>query len=516
MAAAQTLVFASTVPGPGSASVPANVLGQEDPAMGSKTRIGSSDDAEKSAVAPPPSVPVTNQPSSTATTAPIPRATAVWWQNDAVLRARIDAGSGDALGLVWIKNKGFPWWPARRVPTEYLQMVPEKCKKPKQKNGETTCEAYLYFGTLEYQWIVNGCQRYPMVSFREGWQVGHWAFSKRKPLMGGIGQACELLIAPDTQIPGFFDYVEPAEPETPDAVEKTTSITDSTQHKSQVQNAERAAKKKAKRAAAGLKKKALKTKELLTKKAHATKDDAKKLSHKVKKEQTTVGVGTKRVGEPHDEAPPAKRTPQPDVKWPSLAALTDFPKSSSFTPPGYAKFELPFHLRKEGKPPFYKTLQRCQWVCQRPPRRFPRDEVEQCLCVPTDAMRVAMFDLREAEKVLAASKKAVKGDGVGVVAGAGAVAGDTAEAREKEPSKETREPKTDIAKTGCGPGCFNRASFTTCDSRVCPCGSACGNLPFHLLSSPKSKTLLTESRGWGLFAAEKGTAGRAFPNPGAV
>jgi hypothetical protein len=39
MAAAQTLVFASTVPGPGSASVPANVLGQEDPAMGSKTRI---------------------------------------------------------------------------------------------------------------------------------------------------------------------------------------------------------------------------------------------------------------------------------------------------------------------------------------------------------------------------------------------------------------------------------------------------------------------------------------------
>ena len=104
MAAAQTLVFASTVPGPGSASVSANVLGQEDPAMGSKTRIGSSDDAEKSAVAPPPSVPVTNQPSSTATTAPIPRATAVWWQNDAVLRARIDAGSGDALGLVWIKN----------------------------------------------------------------------------------------------------------------------------------------------------------------------------------------------------------------------------------------------------------------------------------------------------------------------------------------------------------------------------------------------------------------------------
>jgi hypothetical protein len=64
-----------------------------------------------------------------------------------------------------------------------------------------------------------------------------------------------------------------------------------------------------------------------------------------------------------------------------------------------------------------------------------------------------------------------------------------------------------LARTGCGPECFNRASFTTCDQRVCPCGAACGNRAFHFLKSPKTKTLLTEHRGWGLFLDEPVTRG---------
>ena len=104
---------------------------------------------------------------------------------------------------------------------------------------------------------------------------------------------------------------------------------------------------------------------------------------------------------------PLKR--KKEAKWPGLTALTEYPKTPAFAPETERGFEttpfaLPYEVRKEGKPPRYTTLQRCQWVCQRPPRPFPRDEVEACLCVPTDAMRAAALEAREAERAAAASQ----------------------------------------------------------------------------------------------------------------
>ena len=65
-----------------------------------------------------------------------------------------------------------------------------------------------------------------------------------------------------------------------------------------------------------------------------------------------------------------------------------------------------------------------------------------------------------------------------------------------------------LARTGCGAECFNRSCRTTCDPRVCPCGPSCSNRPFHLLTSPKTRIVLTEHRGWGLFVTEPVRAGR--------
>ena len=64
-----------------------------------------------------------------------------------------------------------------------------------------------------------------------------------------------------------------------------------------------------------------------------------------------------------------------------------------------------------------------------------------------------------------------------------------------------------VPRTGCGEDCFNRSCHTTCDPRVCPCGLSCSNRPFHLLTFPRTKTILTENRGWGLFLAEPVRAG---------
>ena len=54
----------------------------------------------------------------------------------------------------------------------------------------------------------------------------------------------------------------------------------------------------------------------------------------------------------------------------------------------------------------------------------------------------------------------------------------------------------------CGPACLNRLSYMHCNKKICPCGDACQNKPFHMLESPKMDVFLTSSKGWGVRAAE--------------
>ena len=37
---------------------------------------------------------------------------------------------------------------------------------------------------------------------------------------------------------------------------------------------------------------------------------------------------------------------------------------------------------------------------------------------------------------------------------------------------------------GCGEDCLNRHSYIHCDPKLCPCGAACSNRPFHALRTP--------------------------------
>ena len=53
-----------------------------------------------------------------------------WWVRDAELHAKIAAGAADHLGLVWVKNKGYPWWPARRVDEVYHNQVNPAARGP--------------------------------------------------------------------------------------------------------------------------------------------------------------------------------------------------------------------------------------------------------------------------------------------------------------------------------------------------------------------------------------------------
>ena len=508
MAATITLVPAASVPGAKSAMAHAGAPDPQSGAPLAKPPIVSSDEPVASTpavapVAPPRAV----TPAKTAS----PEGAPAWWANDAVLRARIDSGAAERLGLVWVKNKGYPWWPARTVPAAYLGKVNPACKRPSGKDAEL-CQAYQYFGTLEYQWIPPKCARYPVQTFAEGWAQGHWAWSKRKPLMAGIGQACSLLITPETTPPGFFDYVAPPTPEPP--VKRQEPPKDrglKERERSEKLKAKAKAKQAALKAKAKAKQAALKAKAKAKAEAEARKSEAKANALKLKveareaKKRASAGGGA----EARDDAgavSPLKRKKK--AKWPGLTALTEYPKTPAFAPETERGFEttpfaLPYEVRKEGKPPRYTTLQRCQWVCQRPPRPFPRDEVEACLCVPTDAMRAAALEAREAERAAAASRKEAKASADASAAAGGSVSAE-AEVRASKP-----QPQPPAApRVGCGSECFNRASFTTCDARVCPCGAACGNRPFHLLASPKTKTILTEHRGWGLFLAEHVAAGR--------
>jgi hypothetical protein len=49
-------------------------------------------------------------------------------------------------------RKGYPWWPAQRLPPSAHDEVPAACPKPSSKSGAS--DAYQFFGTGEYQWIL--------------------------------------------------------------------------------------------------------------------------------------------------------------------------------------------------------------------------------------------------------------------------------------------------------------------------------------------------------------------------
>ena len=527
MAAAITLAPVASVPGAKSAMAHAGAPEPESGAPLAKPPIVSSE--EEPFASTPTVAPAAPPRAVTVAKTAAPEGTPAWWTNDAVLRARVDSGAAERLGLVWIKNKGYPWWPARTVPAAYLGKVNPACKRPSGKDAEL-CQAYQYFGTLEYQWIPPKCARFPVLTFAEGWARGHWAWSKRKPLMAGVGQACSLLIAPETTPPGFFDYVAPPTPEPqakrPEPLSSGQSERDRSEKSEKRKEKQAALKAKTKAKALKAKAKALKLKakaeakaRTLERRAEAKakalklKAEAREAKQRAKSAATGAVTGGVTRDETRDTAvPPLK----PSAKWPGLTSLTEYPKTTAFataSAPSETQtadaFKLPYEVRKEGKPPRYTTLQRCQWVCQRPPRPLPRDEVEACLCIPTDAMRAAALEAREAERAAAASRKAAKASAAAALeAAGGSAAAEAADVRSPDVAREQKATTPAIPRVGCGPECFNRASFTTCDPRVCPCGAACGNRPFHLLASPKTRTVLTEHRGWGLFLAEPVAAGR--------
>ena len=375
----------------------------------------------------------------------------------AVLRARIDPGAAERLGLVWVKNKGYPWWPARMVPAAYLGKVNPACKRPSGKDAEL-CQAYQYFGTLEYQWIPPKCARYPVQTFAEGWAQGHWAWSKRRPLMAGIGQACSLLIR-ETTPPGFFDYVAPPTPEPPAKHQEPPKDRElKERERSEKLKAKAKAKQAALKAKAKAKQAALKAKAKAKAEAEARKAEVKanalmlKVEAREAKKSASAGGGA----EARDDAGAVSPLKQKKMaKWPGLTALTEYPKTPAFAPEGGFETTLFASVRgAQGRQASrYTTLQRCQWVCQRPPRPFPRDEVEACACVPTDAMRAAA-SRRGRRAAAAASRKEAKASADASSAAGGSV---SAEA-EVRASKRNR---TGGARVGCGSECFNRASFTT-------------------------------------------------------
>jgi hypothetical protein len=53
--------------------------------------------------------------------------------------------------------KGYPWWPAQRLPPSAHDEVPTACPKPSSKSGAS--DAYQFFGTGEYQWILHNDQK---------------------------------------------------------------------------------------------------------------------------------------------------------------------------------------------------------------------------------------------------------------------------------------------------------------------------------------------------------------------
>ncbi|GAB4819069.1 hypothetical protein N2152v2_006115 [Parachlorella kessleri] len=66
------------------------------------------------------------------------------------------------------------------------------------------------------------------------------------------------------------------------------------------------------------------------------------------------------------------------------------------------------------------------------------------------------------------------------------------------PSHPAEPPPRD----GCGDNCLNRLSLIHCDSRTCPCGERCSNRPFWQLDQPGMEVFLTDTKGWGVRAAQ--------------
>ena len=456
-----------------------NPAGASAPSPGTPAdQIASKVDASVVAVARPDPAPSNPSPQA-------PRPVG-WWVRDAELHAKIAAGAADDLGLVWVKNKGYPWWPARRVDEVYHDQVNPAARRP-----PGPCDAYQYFGSIEYQWILPSCPRLPIQSFSEGWKHGHWALSKRQALMAGVGDACAFTVDPSRIPVGFFDHVPTPEP-TPEKAKARSKP----RRKGPSDTTNQPPRKRSKTDAAD------------------GEENAKPPKPPTKRELAARAKAEK------EAARLAAEAAKPKIKWPLLTSLTVFPRSADFATPAVSEFTLPFDVRREGKPPRYDRVNRSVWVSSAAPRPFPRDEVEACLCQPAPEVAVAMLAARETAEAAAAAKREAKANAAAAAA-ANAASDETGSANAEAGADASLVKSAEgaardasgaavvaLARTGCGAECFNRSCRTTCDPRVCPCGPSCSNRPFHLLTSPKTRIVLTEHRGWGLFVTEPVRAGR--------
>ena len=120
-----------------------NPAGASAPSPGTPAdQIASKVDASVVAVARPDPAPSNPSPQA-------PRPVG-WWVRDAELHAKIAAGAADDLGLVWVKNKGYPWWPARRVDEVYHDQVNPAARSASfgffSVSGRVGGDSHLYFG----------------------------------------------------------------------------------------------------------------------------------------------------------------------------------------------------------------------------------------------------------------------------------------------------------------------------------------------------------------------------------
>ena len=284
---------------------------------------------------------------------------------------------------MWVKTKGTPWWPAQRFSiAKFDHKIPDGCfsqlRNVKRDDNLSDIVAYMYFGTgksepYKPEIILMKAKTVEerVVSWSEGWKQGYAQVRGDKggkgrgkysaDIMVGVWDACNMIKDGSRKPWGWFDHRLPPTP--------SPSPSPSPEP--------RAKKRKADGASKGTPK-------------------AKKLS---KKEE-------KAIAKAEEEARLAAEAAR--IKWPKLTALTDFPKSDAFAP-AEAEMTLPFEIRKEGKPPFYHKLNRCEWLCRRPPGLIPKEDAEPCLCKPSPECRVAMFQIREAAKAAKEAKKAADG-----------------------------------------------------------------------------------------------------------
>ena len=232
-----------------------------------------------------------------------------WWHDDTDLLGSIRAGAGDELGLVWVKTKGTPWWPAQRFSiAKYDHKIPDGCfsqlRNVKRDDDLSDVVAYMYFGTgksepykPEIILMKAKTAEERVVSWSEGWKRGYAEVRGDKggkgrgkysaDVMGGVWDACNMIKDGARKPWGWFDHRLPPTP--------SPSPSPSPEPK--------AKKRKADGASEGTPK-------------------AKKLS---KKEE-------KAIAKAEEEASLAAEAAR--IKWPKLTALTDFPKSGRVCPGG--------------------------------------------------------------------------------------------------------------------------------------------------------------------------------------